>query len=212
MLAGAKKSRPAVDGRLPITFQILNLLVPALQHTVSSLYDRVLLQAMFLLAFHAFLRVGEITVSSHSANHALLYQDISFEFVGGKVSGIIISLEHFKHSSAQARMFVKANSASHLCPANALLAFLKLRGAHQGPLFTIAPRCAVSRSFFSQALSSVIQYIGLDPRRYKSHSFRIGAATTAQLLGHTSQEIKSMGRWRSDAFSRYIRIPMLSLL
>jgi len=214
LLAGAKKSNPSPDSRLPITFKILHLLLPALMHTVSSSYNRILLHAMFLLAFHGFLRVGEITSSPGTTNHTLQYHNIAFEVTARKVSGIIITFTHFKHSAAHigTKLFIKASSPPTACPVKALLAYLRLRGSLPGPLFTFGQNHPVSRSFFSQSLASCISFIGLDPSKYKSHSFRIGAATTAQLLGHTPQQIKAMGRWRSDAFLRYIRIPMLSMI
>lgn len=47
-------------------------------------------------------------------------------------------------------------------------------------------------------------YIGLDPKFYKGHSFRIGAATSAAARGIPLSVIQNMGRWKSDSFMRYI--------
>ncbi len=44
----------------------------------------------------------------------------------------------------------------------------------------------------------------------KGHSFRIGAATFAAERGFSDAQIRSMGRWQSDAFRKYIRTPSLS--
>jgi hypothetical protein len=49
-----------------------------------------------------------------------------------------------------------------------------------------------------------------DEQIYKCYSFRIGAATTAHMMGIPDNRIKAMGRWHSDSFMRYIRIPLLS--
>jgi hypothetical protein len=46
---------------------------------------------------------------------------------------------------------------------------------------------------------------------YKAHSFRIGAATHAASRGYSDQDIQIMGRWHSDAFKKYIRIPVLQI-
>ena len=40
-----------------------------------------------------------------------------------------------------------------------------------------------------------------------SHSLRIGAASTAAAAGCPKYLIKSLGRWSSDCFRRYIRVP-----
>ena len=59
-------------------------------------------------------------------------------------------------------------------------------------------------------LSMAIKYCGLDPSRYKGHSFRIGAASYAADAGMSDSQIRALGRWKSDAFRKYIRIPSLS--
>ena len=40
-----------------------------------------------------------------------------------------------------------------------------------------------------------------------THSFRIGAATTAAAAGHPRWLIQAMGRWTSDCYKVYLRIP-----
>ena len=40
---------------------------------------------------------------------------------------------------------------------------------------------------------------------FTNHSFRIGATSYASQIGHTETQIKVMGRWRSKAYSGYVR-------
>ena len=47
--------------------------------------------------------------------------------------------------------------------------------------------------------------IGLDSSRYGGHSLRIGGATALAFCGADHSAIKSVGRWNSDAFERYVR-------
>ena len=48
---------------------------------------------------------------------------------------------------------------------------------------------------------------GASKKRYASYSFRIGAATAAGSAGLPSWLIKTLGRWTSDCYERYIRTP-----
>ena len=42
---------------------------------------------------------------------------------------------------------------------------------------------------------------------FTTHSFRIGAALTAAMLDIPHYMIKALGRWSSDAYELYIRLP-----
>ena len=42
------------------------------------------------------------------------------------------------------------------------------------------------------------------------HSFRIGAASRAAEHRLTDTQIRLLGRWKSNAFTKYIRVPSLS--
>ena len=45
------------------------------------------------------------------------------------------------------------------------------------------------------------------PSSYTSHSFRIGAVTTAAAAGLPPTLIKTLGRWRSNAYKTYVQYP-----
>ena len=57
-----------------------------------------------------------------------------------------------------------------------------------------------------------MQTAGLDAHAFSGHSLRIGAATTAAAAGLPDWLIKAMGRWKSDAYLRYVRTPVDQVL
>ena len=71
-LQAIRKMQPSCDTRLPITEDILHLLVSTAGHAIHSMYRLKLMQAMFMLEYHAFPRVGEITESEHNPYSCLM--------------------------------------------------------------------------------------------------------------------------------------------
>ena len=96
-----------------------------------------------------------------------------------------------------------------LCPGpvSAMLTYLELRGGKPGPLFLFQNRKPLTRPRFVDAVRDALRKTGLDEEKYCSHSFRIGAATTAASKGMEDCIIKTLGRWESVAYLQYIRIP-----
>ena len=64
---------------------------------------------------------------------------------------------------------------------------------------------------FTTELDSLLAELNLNKHHYNSHSFRIGAATTAMQAKIPETHIQMLGRWRSDAYQRYIKTLPLEL-
>ena len=58
---------------------------------------------------------------------------------------------------------------------------------------------------FNEQLRGALQFCHFCLKQFKSHSFRIGAATTAAAQGMSESQIRSLGRRSSDVFMKYIR-------
>ena len=211
MLAGARKLKPQSDVRLPITPNILRLLIQAVDATAEAPYYNVMLKAMFLLAFHALLRVGEFTTTSTSGQqHTLQHKDVQL-VSREETFSLLVTMHSFKHSRQPTSLDI-APQRGPLCPVTAYQNYMLVRGKQQGPLFMFPNHAPVTRNFFINQLNSALRWAKLDPRYYKGHGFRLGAATTAAANGMSEPQIEAMGRWHSKAYKKYIRIPTLSLI
>jgi len=171
-----------------------------------------LLKASYLMAFHAFLRVGEIMAKSTTdTTRPLQLQDIVLQ---PKVnpSSCFITLRQSKNSAVSQTIHItkRPNLPTAHCPVAAIAQYLLLRGSHEGMFFMLQCKRPLTKHAFNILLARTITCLGLDPSRYKAHSFRIGAATTAALHGVTDEKIQLLGRWKSNAFRKYIRIPQIS--
>lgn len=202
MLKGARSLTSSPDTRLPISFAMLNNLCSALPHVIRHWYNTLLYQSMFLFAFYAFCRVGEITLSSSPSYHTVCISDIQFN----KDLTMTVHFKHFKHSEGKSVDIIIHPATKSFCPVRILSRYISYRGHNPGPLFIFSNGIPVSTSNFSSTLAKVLQFLDLPTSVYKSHSFRIGAATHAAIRGFSDQQIRIMGRWKSNAFLKYIRI------
>ena len=203
LLKAYQKQGCGADTRLPIDKLLLGKLLVAVKLTEKGLYEQRLFQAMFALAFHAFLRVGEITKRGLAADnpHLLHMQQIQVS-----PNMLIISFSSFKHSNGEAfQLRVKSAEKSEACAVRAVQHYLRLRGVKPGPLFVDRSGNAVVRADFDRVLKKAVIFNRIDPAHFKGHSFRIGAATAAAEAGIPDSQIREMGRWKSDAFKKYIR-------
>lgn len=130
MLQGFQKVKPTCDQGLPITPEILLKLVQALPHTTDSYFSKTLLRAMFILAYCAFFKVGEITKTNSKTHHYFLAIGLGF---------VDIAIPNFKHSKSNFTTFHLTQNIKNplLCPYQALTDFLNLRKHHspESPLF-----------------------------------------------------------------------------
>jgi hypothetical protein len=64
LVNGDKRLAAGPDIRRPLTVTVLGHLLQALAHVTKAYNQRIMFEAMFLLASFAFLRIGEITSRS----------------------------------------------------------------------------------------------------------------------------------------------------
>ena len=118
LLTAVHRIRGSVDTRLPIQLNLLHALVNSIPHVAPTLYMQALLKAAYLMAFHAFLRVGEIMAKSVSdTKRPLQLQDIALQ---PKInpSSCLTTLRQSKNSSASQTIHLikKPNLSAGYCP------------------------------------------------------------------------------------------------
>ena len=176
--------RKLCDERLPISKPILHDLINSLQHTNSSAAQHILFSAMFLTAFYGFFRIGELAAKSLCST-VVQYENLRLLSSGGKIHSTKITIRNFKHTTTN-RSFdivITGDDCSPYCPVAFLLQYCKIRGDQPGPLFCQSDNQPISVNQFYSELRCCLAFCGLDPRHYKSHSFRIGAACLAAEKG-----------------------------
>lgn len=209
IIQGCHHSAPSKDSRLPITGPILANRLKSMDLSVKNLSTRTLLKSIFLLAFNAFLRLGEIVIKSKADQCKVIQRnDATFEMHQTTPVAVEIVLKNFKTNKTHDifQIHLKASDNKDMCPVQALYNYLHTFGHKSGPLFQFMGGEPVTYAFVVKKLTSIINFVGLNPALYKGHSFRIGAATHAAQMGYSENCIQKMGRWKSDAMRRYVRL------
>ena len=86
-----------------------------------------------------------------------------------------------------------------------ILPYLAQRGSRPGPLFLFQDGRMLTRHLFSTAVDELLTELHIDKELYNTHSFRIGAATSAIQANIPEVHIQMLGRWKSEAYKWYVR-------
>jgi len=78
----------------------------------------------------------------------------------------------------------------NVCPVQALAQYLANRGGTPGPLFILPNFKPLTTAMFSVALANALTELKMDSRHFNTHSFRIGAATSAKRAGIGESHLK----------------------
>ncbi len=200
----ARKPRAKLP-RLPINLSLLKQLI----HTINKLYtgyNKAMFQAVFSLAFHLCLRIGELSVSNSVIKNVIYLNQLTIAKKEGVPYKLVVHFQHFKHKRSKDTVTRAVSSTTdECCPVTLVLKYLRFRGSKPGPVFLTPKGSPLRSSTVSKALATCLECLGLDHRKYGTHSLRIGGATQAAKCGASDAELRLLGRWRSNAFLTYIR-------
>lgn len=207
MLEGFRRSKYSGDSRLPMSPTLLQRICGKLPAVCSNNYEVKLFRAAYTLAFFGFMRVGELAWSRGMSYWSVLQlEDINID---RKQNELSIQIRQSKTDQHKEGTIIQLSSnTTAICPVVAMLEFIEVRSAINGPLFCHFDGSVLTRYQFSAILKKTLGLISPHLIKFRSHSFRIGAATTAASVGMDIAQIKLAGRWRSDAVKTYIRTPI----
>ncbi len=174
----------------------------------KSRSEAALFSVLFSIAYFGFFRVGELVVNkSWSHSHTILLSDIRIE-----KDSLSINLRFSKTDQLGkgSTIFLSAVD-SFLCPVKFLKVYLDIRPCDIGPAFIHFGGSPVTRYQFNMVLKRALVAAKIPANNYRSHSFRVGAASQSSKLGFSDDEIQKFGRWESNAYKTYIRIPTAQL-
>ena len=98
-------------------------------------------------------------------------------------------------------------TGSSTCPIKAMITYSRyVDTTHDTPIFRAGKFNPLTHRQLNAVLRHLLQQAGFNCINYASHSFRIGAATTAAAASLPPWLIKTLGRWHSDAYLTYVHL------
>lgn len=207
VIAGANRLHGLTVRRqpLPITLPILRKIVNVIRSNTllfGGEISALALVAALTLGFACFMRMGELTYSSFNERFDLGRASVAADEKGWPTHITIPSSK-----TDPFRMGVTTTiprGPVDVCPARALRRYMTATFSRQGgPLFHLNGR-PFTRSAVIRYMSMALMEAGYPAKEFSGHSLRRGAATWASLVGMTSTQIKTLGRWNSDCYKLYI--------
>ena len=208
-----------INIRLPIQKGMLVLLLKEVNTIFAEQpYLKDLYRALLSTAYFGLFRVGELTAAPGA--HQVLASDVHIGINKDKILFILRSSKtHGKSSSPQLIKITSSRQAQlkgwhqhlHLrppCLFALLQTYLSAREnskSYNEPFFVFKNRVPVTAAQFRASLKRCLKSSGFDDKLYTSHCFRIGRSCDLYKCGVSIENIKKLGRWKSNAVFQYLR-------
>ncbi|XP_055354004.1 uncharacterized protein LOC129599721 [Paramacrobiotus metropolitanus] len=187
----------------------MRYLIGAIRSSGMPQHEQSLYWATFTLMYFGFLRVGEVTcpgTNSYDPRRTLMSTDVQ-----DHEDRVLIQLKVTKTDpTGQGHSVALTATGRSVCPVQAYRKYL----AHAQFIPTARARpCLIhqdGRYLTRRSVKACLHRLlegHPDQLRINTHSFRIGAATTAARNNVPDRVIQRAGRWKSNCYVRYIRTP-----
>ena len=170
-------------------------------------------KTLFILAYYGLFRIGELAYGDHTlkANdvHVGSNKDkILLVLYTSKMHGYDSYPQEIRISVEQGKEFNKINrKLRNFCPFKLTRKFIELHGGYctdKEVFFTCSDGSSVTQIQVQNALHKVLHALNINPACYSFHSLRSGRSSDLLKLGYTVEQIKHIGRWKSNAVYKYL--------
>ncbi len=189
--------------RLPLTAPLLLRIL----NEITDDEEGINVRTALCLAFADFLRSGEFTWNMWSLEHHrfhLARTHIQFNLDHSVILTLPLSKTD-QYRIGAAIPIASSPNPSPLCPVQALHRLYSLYPRPStSPLFSRPYGQPFTKQFLVAKIRELLLQAGIPSLGFSGHSIRKGAAVTAAMNGISRDDIKLLGRWKSDAVDNYL--------
>ena len=185
--------------RNPITLHILKRILRSISKSKAERYSRYLYSSLYTSMYHAALRVSEVCHMPLS-DHTLQIHQIQHS-----AKSMSIKFSSYKHNANPEASLILQPDHSSTCPVTNLGKYRTVRGSAPGPAFCHKNGSPLTRTEVTANLHHHLTMVGYKKLDFNTHSLRIGKTTDLAINGYSHSKIAMIGRWKSNAFLKYIK-------
>ena len=205
----------SVRTRLPIHCRLLEMILFEVQRIFADrnqLYLEILYKTLFAISYYGMMRIGEVTKSQH----VLKVCNVHIAMNKDKLLLVLYSSKTHDKGLRPQKIKITSNRREksgnyihrHFCPFKLMRLYMDIRGGfenEQEQFFVFKDLSLVTAVYARKMLKDIMERLNLNNMLYGMHSFRIGRTTDLIKYNYTIDEIKLMGRWKSNVAFKYIR-------
>ena len=216
-LENIKNRQEAKPKRAPITLNTMLLLKIEIKNWESNREDKALVWTVCTMAFNGCLRIHEILCKEQDRfdpDFTLLGSDIKLKaskYQGKPIKSIQLRLKSPKEDRiGKGKIIDIYQNDGPICPVKALERWMRLRSQtdiNLPPFRWKNGSCLTGRKLNKLLKQFLSKHLDYNQGKFSSHSFRAGMATLMGTLGFSDEDIMAMGRWSSQAFLDYLKLP-----
>ncbi len=126
------KGRPL----LPINICLLENLLQFIPRITRTVFDTILMKAVFLCMYNGCLRIGESVIADTRNNHTLKVENIKFRYKNGQIVSFWMKLDTYKHhNDSSCWLVINSISQENTCPLLVLYKYWSIRPKKSGIFF-----------------------------------------------------------------------------
>ena len=210
-------SRQGITGRLAVTPDMLKLLKELIRRWDRTIEEKLLVWAVVTIAFFGGFRIHEILARNESffdPDFTLLWDNVRMTTClekGRKFKVLELTIKSPKETRTCRDVIVDIFEVEGpLCPVKAFCRWKSVTKTKKtpGPVFRSESGVPLTGKRLNQLLKKFLEgTIDYSKGKVTSHSFRSGLATLVGSNGMSIEEIKVAGRWNSNSYEKYLRLP-----